>query len=383
MLGMTRAFLAGLIVASACASAQVAAPLDLSLNVPTIQLLIEGRLATVILDTAAGVTVLDTAFAESLPIDSGKPARVLGAGQEVRARRIDRIRVSFPGERPIAVPAVALPLEALSRQMGRRIDGVLGAHFLERHVVEFDYGKRAARFHRAGGFTPPADWSMASVRLDDGRPRIEGLLLGAGSKTYRGEFLVDTGSNHAITLLPKFAERHGLPPQGAWTLEDPALGVAGPAPAVVFLMEGFRLGELHFASPYVRVRQSGRGEERGLIGGALLRHLRFAIDYPGKRLYFGRSAEFGRPFTIDLAGLRVSWEGEDYSHPRILEVFPGRAAARAGLMPGDSIVEPRLTPGQLADRLREPDGTLPLTVSRGGHTMKVDLALEQLSGRKP
>lgn len=110
-----------------------------------------------------------------------------------------------------------------------------------------------------------------------------------------------------------------------------------------------------------------------------MRQLRFAIDYPGKRLYYAPSAEFGRPFALELAGVHVSWYGADYSQARVIEVLPGRAGAKAGLRAGDEIVEPRLSANQL-EHLRRPNSTVSLVVKRGGQTLKLELQLKPLLG---
>ncbi len=374
---MIPALFSFIFLAGVCGFSQTVMPLEFSLHVPTAEVMVEGRPATMVIDTAASITVLDSAFADGVSVAS-KSVKVKGAGREANARRLDRIRLSHRGEQGLDVPAIAISLELLSGQMGRRIDGIIGAHFLQRYIVEFDYQRKVASLHESNGFKPPADWRMTTIRLAEGRPMVEGLLIGTGSKTYKGDFLLDTGSNYGVTLLPEFAERHMLPPKGSPMLEDPSLGIAGPSPAVVFPMGGFQLGELRFSRPYVRARQGGRGENGGLIGGALLRQLRFAIDYPGKRLYYTQSAEYGRPFALELAGVRVSWYGVDYSQARVIEVLPGRAGAKAGLQAGDEIVEPRLSANQLAEHLRRPNSTTSLVVKRGGQTLKLELQLKPL-----
>lgn len=372
-----------LLLACAPVLAQTELPLEFAIHVPISSLAVEGRPAGMILDTGASITVLDAAFAESLPLAGAKRANIAGAGQTAQALAVNHLRVALPNRQAAEVPAVILPLETLSRQAGRRIDGVLGAHFLRRHIVEFDYHAGRAHFHPPGGFTPPPGWSALPLRLEEGRPAVEGILVGEGTKHYPGEFVLDTGSNYAVTLLPKFAERHGLPGKAVPTLDDPALGVAGASPAVVFLSRAFRVGEFHFASPYVRVRQRGSGKASGLIGGALLRQLRFAIDYPGNRLYLARGVEFAEPLAMDLAGLRIAWEGSDFSQARVVEVFPGRAAAKAGIRPGDELDMAGLGPNEFAARVRKPKSSLPLTVRRGGQSIAVELQLEPLLAVRP
>jgi membrane-associated protease RseP (regulator of RpoE activity) len=238
-----------------------------------------------------------------------------------------------------------------------------------RMSVRFHFKPVSRRRCEARGIHPPSGWEVLPIRLEDGRPIVRSLLVGSNLRGYEGDFLVDTGSNFAITLLPGFAQRHRLPPDDSPTLKDPALGVAKPSPAVAFAMEGFRLGTMIFAAPYVRARQSGAGDERGLIGGAVLRQLRFAIDYP---------SEFGRSIGIDLAGIRLRWEGNDYSRPTVQDVLPGRAAAKAGLQTGDEIVEPRMTATELMEILRRPGSTVSLLIARGNERKPVALKLEPL-----
>lgn len=375
---MRRRLSASLVWACCCALASTELPLELAVHVPVARFSVQGRTANLIVDTGAGLTVLDSEFAHSLGLTGGKSAKIAGAGRTLEVRTLDRLSVSLPNQQAVDVPAVVLSLEGLSRQMGRRVDGVLGGHFLRQYVVEFDYQAGRVLFHPRGAFRPGPEWDVLPVRVQDERPVIKAALSGGGDRNWTPEFLLDTGSNYGLTLLPKFAERQGLNASATPTLDDPGFGVGGASPAVLCRMTSFRMGKYRFTHPYVRVRQEGKGDAGGLIGGAVLRQFRFAIDYPGKRLYLAASDRFGGPIEVDLAGLRVVWEGADFDQPRILEVYAGRAAARAGLRAGDVIEMPGLRPNRLAELVRQPGSVLTLSVRRGEERLQVDLRLEPL-----
>jgi hypothetical protein len=279
------------------------------------------------------------------------------------------------------VPAVILPLETLSRLMGRRIDGILGFHFLRQFIVEMDYDAVRVRFHQPGAFSPPAAWRELRIELEGGRPAVSATLQFGNGPPIAAQFVLDTGSNSVLTLLPDFASRHQLPPRGARTLDDPAFGVAGASPALLFAASQLRLGELEIAAPPVRVRQEGSGKGEGLIGGAVLRGFRFAIDYRRQKLYLGRGARFGEPMAVDLAGMRLVWEGPEFNQPRIDAILPGRAAERAGLRAGDAIESlagipaPKLDLNDIAARLRVAGSAVPIVARRGEQKIEIELRL--------
>lgn len=365
------------------APAQVDIALEFAVHVPLMEVSLSGRRATFILDTGAGMSVIDSLLAQQLGLEGKRSIALSGAGQQAEARIADNVRISWPGSERRGSFAI-VPLTALSRQTGKTIGGILGCDLLSPFTVELDYDEQRARFHPAGARFDGAWTQVAKLRMEGGRPAAPAELVVGRGPAVSGHFVLDTGSNHGVTLLPGFAAREGLPREGQRTLDDPALGIAGPSPAVLTQATLFRLGNFAIAHPYVRIRQTGSKSGEGLIGGEILRRFRLAIDFPKRVLYVSPGRQFESPGSVDLGGIRLKWEGETGRGVRVESVLAERAGARAGLQAGDVIEMldgvrgPDLDPGRVASWFRESGKVLPLTIRRGDSRIEMQLRLDPL-----
>lgn len=97
-----------------------------------------------LLDTGAGATVLNLQTARELRLGLGNSEYVQGVNGRGIAHWVNGFKATAGGM-PVGDGLLAVNLEAASRACGRRIDGLLGADFLNGRVVQIDYSAAKIR----------------------------------------------------------------------------------------------------------------------------------------------------------------------------------------------------------------------------------------------
>ena len=144
-----------------------------------------------LLDTGAGVSVLNSRTAERVGLKWGRLVRVQGVGSSAVGHWLQSASVSAAG---VHLPGdfLAVDLEKLSRACTQRVDGLIGADFFQGQIVQIDFEKHIVRIlsiERA-----PTDGE--AIRLEPRRcgMRIPVSVNGGTSKWVR----LDTGCASAL-----------------------------------------------------------------------------------------------------------------------------------------------------------------------------------------
>jgi predicted aspartyl protease len=253
-------------------------------------------------DTGATLTVLDPAAAARLNLavrDSGT-RRYLGVASDATPLATTREATIRIGDAPAFTPATlyVLPVRAAEAALGHRIDGILGADFLQRFVVDFDYGAGAVRLFPPGQ-VPRLRTEPVGVVLAGNVLTAPATLRLHDGEALAARLLVDTGSSSGVSLNTPFAERHRLEgrprgDQGRRGLElSVAIGVNGVTARSVMPVAGLTIGRTDMRVPKVAVSRDAVGlsasaDFDGMIGSAVLSAFRLVIDFPRARLWLER-----------------------------------------------------------------------------------------------
>jgi hypothetical protein len=309
--------------------------------------------------------------------------RISGAGE--RAEQVGRAHIATLDllsmrwrERRVLV----LPDDALRVPTGvADVEGMIGYGILSTLCLTIDYERKVMRL---GQEAPAAAAHEARASLPftfrGNTPQVEGEVDGA-----HGSFLLDTGDRFSLTLFRPFAEQNGLPrSEGARIEAVTGWGVGGEIRARVTRAQSLSLGGLSFQRPITRVSMQRRGvfaraDVAGSIGYGLLARFRATFDYPRRRLLLDGPAA-GSPAEIaDRGGLWLNPEGPAL---RVVDIWPGGAAERAGILRGDQIlaIDGRPAKTMLAAEAREsfrrPSGTVvKVTLSSSAGERTVELTL--------
>lgn len=343
---------------------------------------VEGRAATILLDSGAGATVLDSSLAASLGLETSGdlPARGIGG--------TERFSFATVGEYAAAGAVVrgqrlaVLPLsETFLSSTGHRIDLILGYDFLSRFVTEIDYGAGTIALFSPDSFDAashpgvvlPAEKSMSLLS-------VEAML----EDSIAVRLLLDTGAGGNIHLTSAFFEAHPAFLAGRPVFRTTATGVGGEEEMTGFRMSSITLGG--YTVPAGLCSSFGGMDVfdayDGILGTGVLCRFVVGLDYAGSRVFLEPSSLYGTGLPENLTGLGLEISGDRLV---VGAVIPGSAGEAAGILEGDTLAAVdgvRTGPADLsritAGMPREPGDRTVLTVLRGGIPLDLTLTAARL-----
>ena len=206
-----------------------------------------------------------------------RPASVAGfAIGPVRLRQVDA--------------GISTLIDAVSRQIGQPIDGIVGHRFVAGRTISIDYGRRKVDFSAHVGRSAGA----VSFTIAPSRP----LTLVRVTINGRGPFLMALDTGASTTLLSPALARAA----GVIATQAVQLGGAGGTSA-----NGARIGQAQVrlggltregqmvavADVLEPIRQAAGAPIEGVLGADMFRSGRITIDYGNNRLWFEESRTRG------------------------------------------------------------------------------------------
>lgn len=340
---------------------------------------VNGKKATLILDSGAGMNVLTPEAAERLGIKGGLEVQAQGAGAQRTTARLVTLESFQVGEAVVkGDQAVIIDLpDAL------QCDGLVGYSFIRHFATTFDYANARLTFTQPQAFVPPPGAATSELKIVQNHPRVLGAINGK-----EGWFTLDTGASGTLTVLTPFSEANKLPEK--YKVGAPRItgkGVGGFTMGYFAQVEGVQLGGIPLAPIPGVLSTQKQGAFAGTdtianIGAEILSRFVFTLDYPAKKAYFTKTPDFERPFRIDRSGAWIDFQKGEY---RLAGVAPGSPAEAAGLKAGDQVLaidgRPLATvhPLDVSKPLQAPSGTkVKITLRRGGGEEVIELTLRDL-----
>ena len=344
---------------------------------------IQGKFDTATEELLVPVRIAQRSFWCSL--DSGYSALLaLDRAKAVRAGLIDGSASALP----TLTTAVALGSSGLANQSvmirdlpaeAPDMDCIMGVGLLRAYVVEFDYDHARVRLEPRASFhpsesreviplvfrtNPNVPFVKMDVTLPDGSHQAAQVVVDTGASYYAGVFV-----SGAAERLRASHVSTAEPPQ-APDSSKPGLAFVAARPRAI------TVGPFTLAQPVIALVSAGLGGgmDDGLLGNGFLRRFTVAFDFEGRRLYLTPNTHFGELQPFDSSGVAFRREPEGFVVDRVL---PDSPAARAGLRPGDRLVQidGRRTNGLTVVRLREllsrPDATCQLDIRRDNRTLRI------------
>ena len=335
-----------------------------------------------VLDTGAGATVVDSAYAAEIGLASEGTFKAVGAGKTVGAAFVDLPGYSVDGIEFNAQKAAAISIAPLFKRAGIDIAGVLGFDFLSRFVTRIDFAGKTVSFYLPDSFKYEGDGKVIDAPLRENMFELPMTVAGK----YSGLWSLDIGASNT-SFFYTYAQKNGL-------LEMKGLeGIAGGAGGYFRVLtakfdsadiDGFTLGEQFISVPLEKGGALGAREETGNLGNDILRHFVIYLDYKHQQVIFEKGADFATDFPRSKAGLALVVS--DTGTIEVFYVAAGSPAEKSGFEPGDRVLSINGIPVErfaglvaISELFKEREGTVfEFEISRRGETRNLKLTLKEL-----
>ena len=335
-----------------------------------------------VLDTGAGATVIDSAYAAEIGLEPSGEFKAVGAGKTVAATFVDLPGYSVQGIEFNAQKAAAISIAGLFKRAGIDIAGVLGYDFLSRFVTKIDFAAKKISFYLPDSFKYEGSGVVLDAPL---RENMFALPMTIAGK-YSGVWSLDIGASNT-SFFYTYAEKNGL--LGMKGMEGIAGGAGGyfkilTAKFNSVEIDGFRLGEQLISVPLEKSGALGAREETGNLGNDILRHFVVYLDYKHQQVILEKGADYNKDFPRGKAGLGLVVN--DAGAIEVFYIISGSPAERAGFEQGDEVLAINGIPVErfanlvaITELFKEEAGTVfEFEVSRRGETRNLSLKLEDL-----
>jgi hypothetical protein len=237
------------------------------------------------IDTGFGVTTIHPKVAEQLKLAPNGHMTIVGIAGEERADTYGGLSFDFGGKTYEPRRVASLPSEA--RRRWRHRDGILGAGFFPRFVVEIDLAHHLMRLHEPKEFTYEGTGEILPLEFKRDTPILDATIVVAGKAALEGRFEIDTGCDDAVCLGHEFVAANQLLDVAKSDNADFKRGVGGAAKIQSGNLTELRLGKLTVEKPssnyFMEGSPAGVGQA-GHIGIGALQSFRMIFDYSRKRL---------------------------------------------------------------------------------------------------
>jgi hypothetical protein len=333
------------------------------------------------LDSGAAVTVIDSAYAVELGLETEGETKGYGAGTTVSLAFIELPPFSVQGIEFDAQQGAALPIADLFKKGDIELAGILGYDFLSRFVTKIDFANREISFYHPDKFEYDGPGRTVDAPLKGNH-----FHLPVTVEEYPGEWALDIGAGGGSFFYP-FAKEHGFLERKG--VEGLAAGAGGyfkirASEFETVELGGFTLTDQVVSMPLQEGGVLGRTDGEGLLGNSILRHFVLYLDYGNQQVIFEKGDDFGRDFPRGKTGMGVLMTDDD--RMQVLYVTPETPAEKAGFKPDDVItsingIAVEHLAGLLAvnELFKAEAGTrYAVGISRNGNLMTLDLTLEDL-----
>jgi hypothetical protein len=269
-----------------------------------------------VLDSGAAATViLESRLTNKLDLEMGGELPVSGVGTGpdpvayiVSVNDLELGEIHIEGLSLVYLPLESVPFfEDLDEVY---FDGVIGAQFFDRFVVEIDYDQQLISFSepdsaRAQIAQEAGKWQELPLEIAGGVPYLTTSVITPAGETISVKLLVDTGYRGPLSLTPETHMQIDAPDDYYSAL---AQGLSGDVETKVGITESLSVGDVRLVDLPVSYSLAGGESDNGsngLLGNEVLRRFNQIFDYPNERLFVSPNQGFSLPITADRSGLLI------------------------------------------------------------------------------
>jgi predicted aspartyl protease len=374
----------------------VTASFELVQNHVLVNLDVNGKSQTVIIDSGATVVFLDTRAAQEAGLRPVHEKQMKNAGNGENNAEISEVKnvsLRLKSEEIFSGSVRTARLGFLEESFGRPIAGVIGRPFFEKYVVEIDYSQRTLRLYDPRYYHYEKTGHVLPIQIK-GVPLIDSWIGEPSGKRIKAKLEIDTGSDSALVLNRPFESANYLPWPGQVTVPHFSSGIGGDFRSVEGRVESLQIATIKIDKPLVIFSQADTGltstrKYDGSIGGDILSRFTIVFDYPKKIVILKPNDLFATPFQTgtEVSGLIFGSTTSTVPSGTVTEslsIIKGSAAALAGFQDGDKIItidgkrSSDYTRRDMERIFSQEGATIHLQVERAGKELEVTVRTHRL-----
>ena len=250
---------------------------------------VNGQPTQAMLDSGAGMTTLDAAFARQLGVKPTGSITLQAAGGPTPAQTASGVDITAAGLHLKNVNVLILDLAPIGAQLGRPLSMILGREVFEAAMVDIDFPDRKIAFHDPQTFQAPTRVSAVALvsSMHGGRHLMVSI---EGHPPVTADF--DLGNTGAVLVSNAYGRELGLLNDHA-SSDTLAGGVGGMSVHDVAVLKRMTLGGFELRDvPALLNRVDDQEPRQGAnIGMLVFSRFRLITDYPHGRLLLGANAQ--------------------------------------------------------------------------------------------
>ncbi|MFH2035768.1 MAG: aspartyl protease family protein [Candidatus Zixiibacteriota bacterium] len=285
-----------------------------------------------ILDSGAGISVIDSTFAEELGLSQEGDMTGQGVGNTVSIKFVKCPSYRLEGIEFDEQTIGSIDLQSLLQKAGMEAAGVLGYDFMSRFVIKIDYANKLISFYDPETYEYKGDGSVVEALVKGSIFTVPATIDGK----YSGQFNLDIGASGNAVHYP-FAVKHGFTERKG--VDGLSWGAGGELHGKDIKTGSLEIGGYIVKNPIIEVPLSdvvggfGASETNGNIGNTFLRHFILYLNYDKQEIILEKGDDFDREFSPGRAGLQVMYDSDN--NFEVVFVANGTPAHKAGFMKGD------------------------------------------------
>ena len=343
-----------------------------------------------LLDSGAGITVINQSIADSINLDLRGGIEGRGSGEEsVQVALASGVDVAVQGVQIFDQTLASIPIDNFAPFEGRHMDGIIGSDFFSRFVVNIDYENLTLNVFDPSEYSYSGAGESFPIIFVENNPMFDAEFE-IDNRTYGGKIMIDTGASSSFGISKPFSDANDLLGGGLEVIPVPfAMGVGGESRSLLGRLDAFRIGSFVLPNVIAGFSQAEAGaganpNRVGVLGGEILRRFNATFIYPQQLLILEPNAHFDEPFDMNMSGLVVRAEGENFNHFVVFRVVEDSPAHLAGIEVGDVInmIDGSSTAPMTLDDIRDLLGSehgrvLSIELLREDHPIEVELELQR------
>ena len=289
---------------------------------------VNGNPISLLLDSGAGITVVDSSYAAKIKLKGSGSLGVSGTVGQSTMQLTSDLHIQIGNLTLAHITAGVIDLSSVAAQEAHPMPLVLGREAFNDLIIDIDFQHRRIAFHDPNGYSAPREATRVALGRHGDNRTVPIALEGAAA----APFDFDLGNNGTLIIYPAYRDRTHLLDGRTQTL-DMFGGVGGVATEKLATLKsieiaGTQMIDVPASFPDAGDNAVNSDRTAGNVGLYIFSRFRLATDYPHDALWLTPDPKvLAEPFPKNRAGLDFMPASDRLV---VMLVRPGSPAERSG-----------------------------------------------------